>query len=151
VTDTAFVTLDAVKADSDRYGRIAYLGTVSKSGQPYTSPVAVAWDGDRLLAFVATNEAKVANVRANGRITVHFAVSEATAWDSCVLWGQAQIIDSTAGREQLWDKMGYDLKAFEPGGPSADTHVFIVVRPTKAVILRTYGMKGREEWVLPRR
>jgi nitroimidazol reductase NimA-like FMN-containing flavoprotein (pyridoxamine 5'-phosphate oxidase superfamily) len=140
------ITLDEVKADSARYGPIAYLGTVSASGTPYTSPVAVAWHGDELLAFVATAEAKVANVRANGKLTVHFAVSETTGWDSCVLWGDARVIDTTAERTALWGAMGYDLDRFEPGGPGADTHVFIAMRPTKAVILRMYGINGREEW-----
>jgi nitroimidazol reductase NimA-like FMN-containing flavoprotein (pyridoxamine 5'-phosphate oxidase superfamily) len=140
------ITLDEVKADSARYGPIAYLGTVSASGTPYTSPVAVAWHGDELLAFVATAEAKVANVRANGKLTVHFAVSETTGWDSCVLWGDARVIDTTAERTALWGAMGYDLDRFEPGGPGADTHVFIAMRPIKAVILRTYGIDGREEW-----
>lgn len=140
------ITLADVKADSARYGPIAYLGTVSASGTPYASPVAVAWHGDELLAFVATAEAKVANVRANGKLTAHFTVSETTGWDSCVLWGDARVIDTTAERTSLWGAMGYDLDRFEPGGPGADTHVFIAMRPTKAVILRTYGINGREEW-----
>ena len=32
------------------------------------------------------------------------------------------------------------------GGPEADTHVFAVLRPTKAVIMRMYGIKGRFTW-----
>jgi nitroimidazol reductase NimA-like FMN-containing flavoprotein (pyridoxamine 5'-phosphate oxidase superfamily) len=140
------ISLDDVKADSARYGAIAYLGTVSASGTPYTSPVAVAWHGDELLGFVATAEAKVANVRANGKLTAHFAVSESTGWDSCVLWGEARVVDTDDERAELWDAMGYDLNRFEPGGPTAATHVFIATRPTKAVILRMYGINGREEW-----
>jgi nitroimidazol reductase NimA-like FMN-containing flavoprotein (pyridoxamine 5'-phosphate oxidase superfamily) len=140
------LTLDQVKDEAARFGPFAYLGTVSASGTPYVSPVAVAWRGDELLAFVATNEAKVANVRANGKLTVHFAVSEATNWDSCMLWGEARIADTTEERTELWEAMGYDLGRFEPGGPSADTHVFIVLEPTKAVVLRMYGIGGRDEW-----
>jgi nitroimidazol reductase NimA-like FMN-containing flavoprotein (pyridoxamine 5'-phosphate oxidase superfamily) len=140
------LTLDQVKDESARFGPFAYFGTVSPSGTPYVSPVAVAWRGDELLAFVATAEAKVANVRANGKLTVHFAVSEATNWDSCILWGEAHVVDTTDERTALWDAMGYDLGRFEPGGPSADTHVFIVMRPTKAVVLRMYGIAGRDEW-----
>lgn len=140
------MNLDDVKAESLRYGSIAYLGTVSASGRPYVSPVAVRWVDDELLAFVSTAEAKVVNLRGNDQLTVHFAVSEATGWDSCMLWGRARVIDDTAGRRALWDRMGYDLGAFEPGGPEADTHVFLALAPTKAVILRMYGMKGRETW-----
>jgi nitroimidazol reductase NimA-like FMN-containing flavoprotein (pyridoxamine 5'-phosphate oxidase superfamily) len=146
VSEARPLTLAEVQADARRYGPIAYLGTVSPSGRPYTSPVAVNWIDDELVAFVATPEAKVANVRANGRMTAHYAVSEATGWDSCVLWGDARVVDTTEGRRALWDRMGYDLSRFEPGGPEADSHVFLVMTPTKAVILRNYGIAGREEW-----
>jgi hypothetical protein len=77
---------------------------------------------------------------------VHFAVGESTGWDSCIVWGEATIVDTTPGRVALWDEMGYDLRAFEPGGPESDNHVFLVVRPTRATILRTYGMAGRSSW-----
>ncbi len=140
------LTLGDVQADSKRYGPLAYLGTVSPSGTPYTSPVAVNWVDDELVAFVATQEAKVANVRANDKMTVHYAVGESTGWDSCVLWGSARVIDTVDGRRELWGRMGYDLDRFEPGGPEADSHVFIALRPTKAVILRNYGIGGRHVW-----
>jgi nitroimidazol reductase NimA-like FMN-containing flavoprotein (pyridoxamine 5'-phosphate oxidase superfamily) len=142
------VTLDlqGVKVEARRFGPLAYLGTVSPSGTPYVSPVVTAWHGDELLAFVATPEAKVANVRANGRLTVHWPVSEATGWDSVIVWGAARVIDDTPGRQALWGVMGYDLSAFEPGGPEAGSHVFLALRPTKALVLRNYGIGGRETW-----
>jgi hypothetical protein len=114
------ITFAEVRADAERYGRIAYLATSSASGTPYVSPVAVAWVGDDLVAFLATNEAKVANLRANPKLCVHFAVSEATDWDSCILWGDAQVVDTTEGRRALWDQMGYDLAMFEPGAVLTD-------------------------------
>jgi nitroimidazol reductase NimA-like FMN-containing flavoprotein (pyridoxamine 5'-phosphate oxidase superfamily) len=140
------VTLDEVIADSRRYGPFAYLATVSASGTPYVSPVAVAWRGHELLTFLGVPEAKIANVRANGKVTVHFTVGETTGWDSCVLWTEARIAETTEERRELWDAMGYDLDAFEPGGPEADTHVFLVMRPTRALILRSYGRGGRFTW-----
>ena len=143
------LTLDDVRRESDRFGRLAFVATVSPSGTPYASPVAVAWHGDNLIAFLASNEAKVSNVRANPRVSVHFSVSAETDWDSCVVWGDGKIVDDTPGREALWDKMGYDCNMFEPGGPSAPTHVFLVVQPTRALILRNYGLKGRDNWRRP--
>lgn len=140
------LTLHDVRVDSARYGRLAFVATVSPSGTPYLSPVTVAWNGDTLLAFLASNEAKVANIRSNPNVSVHFSVSAETDWDSCILWGHGRIIDDTAGRELLWDKMGYDCNLFEPGGPQAPTHVFLEVVPSRAVILRNYGIKGRETW-----
>lgn len=140
------LTLDDVRNDSKRYGPLAWVATVSPSATPYASPVAVAWHGDSILAFLATPEAKVSNVRSNPRVSVHFAVSAETDWDSCVVWGNGRIVDDTAGRDALWDKMGYDCNLFEPGGPSAASHVFLVVEPTRAVIMRNYGLKGKESW-----
>ncbi len=138
--------LDDVKKDSLRYGPLAYLATVSPTGTPYVSPVSVAWVGDEIVAFLASAEAKVTNVRDNRKLTVHFAVSEASNYDSNILWGEARLIDTVDGRRELWDKMGYDLDAFEPGGPEADSHVFIAMAPSKAVILRKYGVEGRDTW-----
>jgi nitroimidazol reductase NimA-like FMN-containing flavoprotein (pyridoxamine 5'-phosphate oxidase superfamily) len=140
------LTLDDIRKESDRFGRLAFVATVSPSGTPYASPVAVAWHGETILTFLASNEAKVANVRKNPRVSVHFSVSAETDWDSCVVWGDGRIVDDTAGRRGLWDKMGYDCNMFEPGGPAADTHVFLVIEPTRALILRNYGLKGRDSW-----
>ena len=140
------LTLEQVREESARFGRLAYIATVSRSGTPYASPVAVAWNGDTLLAFLASNEAKVANVRTNPKVSVHFSVSADTDWDSCVVWGTGRIVDDTAGRTALWDKMGYDCNLFEPGGPAADTHVFLEIEPNRALILRNYGIKGRDSW-----
>jgi nitroimidazol reductase NimA-like FMN-containing flavoprotein (pyridoxamine 5'-phosphate oxidase superfamily) len=140
------VDLDDVKSESQRYGALAYVGSGSPSGTPYVSPVSVAWVDDEIVAFVASSEAKVANVRTNPRCSVHYAVSEATNWDSCVVWGVARLVETVEGRRALWDRMGYDLSAFEPGGPEAGSHAFIAVAPDKAVVLRTYGTLGRETW-----
>lgn len=140
------LTFTDFQAESLRFGRTAYLATVSASATPYLSPVTVSWSGADLIAFLASQEAKVKNLRANPRICVHFGVGADTDWDSCMMWGTASIVDDTAGRTALWDKMGYDCNLFEPGGPSADSHVFAVVRPSRGLILRNYGVKGRLVW-----
>jgi nitroimidazol reductase NimA-like FMN-containing flavoprotein (pyridoxamine 5'-phosphate oxidase superfamily) len=138
--------LESIQQESERFGALAYLATSSASNTPYVSPVVIAWHDGEVLAFVATAEAKVANVCANGKMCVHWPVSEATNWDSLIVWGSARLIDDMPGRQALWNAMGYNLDAFEPGGPEADTHVFIAVRPTKAVVLRQYGRMGRDTW-----
>ena len=140
------LTMAELKIESLRFGRLAYLATVSPSGTPYLSPVTVAWNGDTVLAFLASGEAKVKNLRTNSRICVHFGVGAETDWDSCIVWGDTRIIDDTKGRERLWDKMGYDCNLFEPGGPSADSHVFAEIEPHRALILRNYGIKGSLSW-----
>lgn len=140
------VELDVIKSDSRRYGPFAYVATTGSNGEPHVAPVAVNWIDDDVVAFVLASSRKVRNVRENPRATVHFAVGEATGWDSCIVWGEASIVDDTSGRVALWDRMGYDLRAFEPGGPESDNHVFLVVKPVRAVVLRAYGMAGRQSW-----
>lgn len=139
-------TLEDIKSDSRRYGPFAFIATTGSDGEPHLAPVAVNWIGDQVAAFVLSSSRKVRNVRQNPRATVHFSVGEATKWDSCIVWGRARIADTTSERVELWDKMGYDLKAFEPGGPESDNHVFLLIDPVRATILRTYGMAGRDTW-----
>lgn len=140
------ITLDDVKADSRRYGPFAYIATAGTDGEPHLAPVAVNWIDESLAAFVLSSSRKVRNVKQNPRATVHFAVGESTTWDSCIVWGDARLVDTTAGRSELWDRMGYDLRAFEPGGPESDDHLFLLIEPVRATILRSYGMAGRETW-----
>lgn len=139
-------SLQDVRTDSLRYGPLAYVATASPAGDPHVAPVAVAWFDDSILTFVRTDSRKVANLRSNPRASVHFAVGPGTNWDSCIVWGRATIVDDDAGRTDLWDKMGYDLTPFEPGGPTAPTHVFLRIDPDRALILRNYGIAGREQW-----
>ncbi len=140
------MNLEEIKADSRRYGPFAYIATTGSDGEPHLAPVAVNWIGDDIVAFVLSSSRKVRNVRDNPRATVHFSVGESTGWDSCIVWGEAKIVDTTSGRLELWDKMGYDLRAFEPGGPESDNHVFLVIRAKRATVLRSYGMGGRFTW-----
>lgn len=140
------ISLDEVKVDSRRYGPFAYIATTGSDGEPHLAPVAVNWIEDRIAAFVLSTSRKVRNVRQNPRATVHFSVGESTNWDSCIVWGDAHIVDTTDGRRDLWDRMGYDLRAFEPGGPESDNHVFLLIEPVRATILRAYGMAGRDSW-----
>ncbi len=139
-------TLEHIRNDSLRYGPFANVATVGVDGDPHLAPVAVAWHGDDLLTFVRSDSRKVKNLAHRARATVHFAVGPHTNWDSCIVWCDVTLVDTIDGRTALWDKMGYDLAAFEPGGPECDDHVFLVMRPTRATILRNYGIGGRESW-----
>ncbi len=138
--------LDDVRLEAARYDRTAYLATVTPDDRPHVAPVAVAWNGDRLQTFVLGTSKKVSNLRHNPSVSVHYPVSESTGWDSLIVDGTAEIVDTVEGRRALWDTMGYDLDPFEPGGPESDGHVFVSVTPTKALVLRRYGLDGRETW-----
>ena len=144
--DATSVSLSHVRDDSRRYGSFAYVATAGADGEPHVAPVAVSWVDDTICAFVLSSSRKVRNVRQNARATVHFAVGESSAWDSCIVWGDAVVIDTNEGRVALWDRMGYDLSRFEPGGPECDNHVFVQITPTRATILRGMGLAGREIW-----
>jgi len=130
------ITFDQLHSESKRFGRSAYIASVSKTSVPFVSPVTFSWFGEDLLAFLASNEQKVKNCHENPEVNIHYPVSEENNWDSFLLRGKASVISDTPGREYLWDKMGYDCNLFEPGGPSADTHVFMQIRLHKGLILR---------------
>lgn len=138
--------LDQVKQTAERLGPMAYVATVRPDGRPHCVPIVVNWVDDHVVGFVANPSVKVANLRSNPNIQVHWVISEATNMDSLIVDGTATIVDTTEGRRALWDRMGYDLDAFEPGGPEADTHVFIDVTPTRALVLYKYGIEGRDDW-----
>ncbi len=138
--------LAAVKAEAARYPSIAYVATASSDGEPHVVPVATAWVGDDIYAFVLGNGKKIRNVQANPHAAVHYPVSEEQGWDSLLVQGSASVVDTAEGRRALWDQMGYDLDAFESGGPDSDAHVFLRITPQRAVVLRMYGIKGRETW-----
>lgn len=140
------LSLGDVRTESLRYGPIAYIATVGPANEPHLAPVAVSWIDDDIHAFVLSSGVKVRNVRAIPRATVHFSVGSSTNWDSCIVWGDAEILDTVDQRRRLWDRMGYDLAAFEPGGPESDNHVFLRIRPQRATVLRSYGLAGRSTW-----
>jgi nitroimidazol reductase NimA-like FMN-containing flavoprotein (pyridoxamine 5'-phosphate oxidase superfamily) len=140
------VNLADVIAESARYGRTAWIATATTDGQPHAVPVAMSWIDDELVAFVLSTGKKIGNLRTNPQAMVHFQVSAETDWDSLMIRGTTSIIDTVEGRRALWDRMGYDLAPFEPGGPESDNHVFVKVTPKSATVLRFYGIKGRDTW-----
>jgi nitroimidazol reductase NimA-like FMN-containing flavoprotein (pyridoxamine 5'-phosphate oxidase superfamily) len=132
--------------EAQRLGQVAFVATTRSDGRPHAVPVLVAWHADDVYAFVATDSVKVRNVRANPKVMVHWQVGQETNLDSLVVEGNADVIDGADGRRALWDKMGYDCNAFEPGGPEASTHVFIRIVPDRITFLKMYGTQGREVW-----
>ena len=143
---TKLPDLAAVQAQSKRFGSTVFWATTRPDGRPHAVPVAASWIDGVLTTFVLTTSVKVANLRANGRAMAHWNVSETTGWDSLMVEGLATVIDNTPGRSALWDRMGYDLSLFEPGGAAADTHVFLRLTPERATLLEMYGIKGRHHW-----
>ena len=140
--------LEDLKAESARLSGWAHVATVSGSGRPYVTPVHPAWDGDTLVALVSTESVKAKNVAAQPTVSVHWQVGEDSGFDSLILWGQARVLDDVESKRRLWDGVfDYDLNAFAPGGPDGSPETgFLEITPEKIVLLRMYGMNGREEW-----
>ncbi len=146
VPDSELANLASVIAESKRFGSTVFWATTRPDGRPHVVPVAATWIDERLTAFVLTTSVKVANLRHHDAAMAHWNVSESTGWDSLMVEGSASVVDDNAGRTSLWNRMGYDLSPFEPGGPAADTHVFLQLAPTRATLLKMYGINGRHRW-----
>ena len=131
-----------------RFEHLFYLATVSANGQPHVVPLAGGWKDDRLYVSVAASGRVGRNLVAEPRCCAHYAVGEATGWDSLMIWGEATILDSVEDKRRLWTGvLPYDMGDWEEGGPddSPDT-VFAEIEPTRALLLYRYGLDGRDEW-----
>ncbi len=138
--------LEQVKSEAKRFGPMVWIGTVRPDGRPHVVPIAMNWtDDDELVGFVLTSGTKVRNLRSNPNVTLHWQVSEATGNDSLIVDGTARVVDDLEGRRTYWSRW-FDCDTFEPGGPESDNHCFVVVRPERAVLLKMYGLAGRDTW-----
>ena len=83
---------------------------------------------------------------ANPNVALHWQVTE--VGDGVELWGTAEVFSDVETKRRLWDGVfDYDLNAFAPGGPdnSPDT-AFLAIAPTRALVLKQYGMGGLRRW-----
>jgi general stress protein 26 len=140
-------TLDEVKAHCTRLSPWAHLATVRPDGQPDVVPVHPCWDGDVLWVMIGTESRKARNVAHNDKVALHWQVTE--TGDGVELWGTATLHDDLETKRRLWTGVfDYDLDAFAPGGPDHSPGTgFLAVRPTKALVLLAYGMRGSHTWV----
>jgi len=78
----------------DRLGRepIAWLTTVRASGQPQSSPVWFVWEGSTFLVYSVPTSAKVPNIRANPRVSLHLS-DDGTGGDIVTFEGTAEIVE----------------------------------------------------------
>jgi general stress protein 26 len=93
-----------------------------------------------------TDSVKARNVADNPKVALHWQVTE--IGDGVEIWGTAEMFDDLETKRRLWNGVfDYDLDAFAPGGPdnSPDT-AFMAIHPTRALVLRQYGMGGMERW-----
>ena len=140
------VTLYEIKSFASSLSPWAHLATVGADGTPDVTPVHPCWEGDTLWAMVFDGSVKVRNTVENPNVALHWQVTE--AGDGVEVWGTASVHGDLETKRRLWDGVfDYDLNAFAPGGPDDSPQVaFLAVHPTRALIIRMYGMKGLDRW-----
>jgi PPOX class probable F420-dependent enzyme len=85
---------DRAHADSRLKGDlIMWLTTVNAEGQPQTSPVWFWWDGESVLLFSMPRSPKVANIRANPRVSVNLD-GNGQGGDIVSIEGTAELFDT---------------------------------------------------------
>lgn len=142
----AMTSLETIKAEATRLSPWAHLATVGADGRPDVSPVHPAWEGDTLWVMSFGSSVKARNIAVNEHVALHWQVTE--VGDGVELWGTARVHDDLDTKRRLWTGVfDYDLNLFSPGGPegSPDT-VFLAVTPERALLLKGYGLGGREVW-----
>ena len=139
-------TLDDVKDFAGQLSPWAHIATVGADGEPDVVPVHPCWEGETLWTMVGTTSVKAKNVADNAKVALHWQVTE--NGDGVEVWGTAGLFTDLETKRRLWDGVfDYDLNAFAPGGPddSPDT-AFLAITPTRALILKQYGMGGSQRW-----
>jgi PPOX class probable F420-dependent enzyme len=69
-----------------------WLTTVRPDGQPQTSPVGFLWDGDRFLVVTQPDSAKVRNLRANPRVSLHLDIDRSDGDGGGVLTAEGDAV-----------------------------------------------------------
>ncbi len=139
-------TLADVKTFASNLSSWAHIATVGADDEPDVVPVHPCWDGETLWTMVGTTSVKARNVAHNPKLAIHWQVTE--NGDGVEVWGTGELFDDVETKRRLWnDVFDYDLNAFAPGGPdnSPDT-AFLAITPTRALILKQYGMGGSQRW-----
>jgi general stress protein 26 len=142
----ALMELEDVKSFALNLSPWAHMATVGADGEPDVVPVHPCWEGDTLWVMCGANSVKARNTAHQPKVALHWQVTE--NGDGVEIWGSASTHTDLDTKRRLWTGVfDYDLNAFAPGGPegSPDT-AFIAIRPERALVLKAYGMAGRETW-----
>jgi PPOX class probable F420-dependent enzyme len=82
-------------AERLRTEAIIWLTTVGGDGTPQPSPVWFLWEEDTVLIFSKPKAPKIANIRREPRVALHFN-SDADGGDIVILTGQAEVVPEDA-------------------------------------------------------
>ena len=114
---------------------IVWLSTVTRQGQPQSSPVWFVWDGDVFHVFSQPRRPKLRNISANPRVSLHLEGGR-EGDDIVVFEGRAKIIrdgDTATSLPEYIRKYRRLIQSYgwTPESFAADYAVPIVVRPTR--------------------
>lgn len=139
-------TLAAVRDFASTLSPWAHLATVGADNEPDVVPVHPCWEGDVCWIMMGAGSTKARNIADNNRVALHWQVTE--VGDGVEVWGTGTFHEDVETKRRLWDGVfDYDLNAFAPGGPDDSPGTgFLAVTPTRAVILKQYGMGGTDRW-----
>jgi len=140
------MNLDELKAHAKKASPWAHMATVGSDGAPDVVPVHPAWEGDTLWLMASRTSVKVRNLANENRVALHWQVTE--TGDGVEVWGIAKVVDDMEVKRRLWNGVfDYDLNAFSPGGPdNSPETIFISIKPTRAMYMKSYGIAGIERW-----
>ncbi|MET9667899.1 pyridoxamine 5'-phosphate oxidase family protein [Streptomyces sp. NPDC006475] len=137
--------LDEVKAEAARLSPWAHIATIGADNKPHVVPVHPAWEGDTLWFSTSAGSVKVRNIGANPAVAMHWQVDE--SGDGVLLSGTATVHTDIDTKRRLWTGVfDYDLNDFIPGGPDSPDAAFVAVAPERIVVLKQFGMGGRDTW-----
>lgn len=138
--------LDEIKTFAAGLSPWAHLATVGSDGAPDVTPVHPCWEGDTLWLMCGSTSVKARNLAANDQVALHWQVT--ASGDGVEVWGTAELFEDLETKRRLWEGVfDYDLSAFAPGGPDDSPGTgFLAVTPTRAIVLKQYGMGGIDRW-----
>ncbi len=140
------ITLEDVKAFAADLSPWAHLATVGADGEPDVVPVHPCWEGDTMWIMLGSSSVKSRNIAHNDKVALHWQITE--VGDGVEVWGTAELFDDLETKRRLWTGVfDYDLNAFAPGGPDDSPETgFLAVTPTRALVIKQYGMGGSQRW-----
>jgi PPOX class probable F420-dependent enzyme len=118
-----------------REERIGWLTTVDRKGTPQPVPVWFHWDGDGLLLYSQPDTAKLRNIAANPRVSLHLD-GNGQGGDIVVLTGDASVDRSAPPASEVpeyVEKYGGFIarNGWSPESFAADYSVPLRIRPTR--------------------
>lgn len=113
-----------------------WLTTVSRTGQPQTSPVWFLWDGDVFHLISQPEATKIINLKENPLVSLHLQADETADEDIVIFEGVTEF--DPAGSDAAWIlaymekyRERIDAYGWTPQGTLAEYSVSLRVTPTR--------------------